>query len=226
MLAGGRVLASDMRRAGTACNDKVRGEMNFLLRCSRAVDWISFRIGKLMGWLVFVAVLVSSLNAMSRYLFNASSNAWLELQWYLFGAVVLLGAAYTLLQNEHIRIDIVNARLQPRTRYLIDIFGHVFFLLPICLLMVWLGIPFFLRSLASGEVSASAGGLIIWPAKLLIPAGFILLLAQALSELVKRIAVLQGRIPDPYVNHGTHGQSAEVPDQVPPMRASSAASKH
>lgn len=179
--------------------------MDFLLLMSRGVDWVTYRIGKLMGWLVLAAVLVSSLNAVSRYLFNMSSNAWLELQWYLFGAVVLLGAAYTLQQNEHIRIDIINSRLKPRTRHIIDVFGHLFFLLPLTLLMVWLGVPFFLHSFASGEVSASAGGLIIWPAKLLVPAGFSLLLLQALSELIKRVAVMQGRIPDPYTNTGAHG---------------------
>ncbi len=170
-----------------------------------------------MGWLVLTAVLVSSLNAASRYLFNLSSNAWLELQWYLFGAVVLLGAAYTLQQNEHIRIDILNSRLRPRTRHIIDIIGHALFLLPICILIVWLGVPFFIRSFVSGEISASAGGLIIWPAKILIPAGFGLLLAQALSELVKRIAVMQGRIEDPYVAKVGHS----APDR-PPATAPSA----
>ncbi|MCC2098210.1 MAG: TRAP transporter small permease subunit, partial [Hyphomicrobiales bacterium] len=172
--------------------------MNTLLNFSRAIDWITYRIGKLMGWLVLAAVLVSSLNAMSRYLFNLSSNAWLELQWYLFGAVVLLGAAYTLQQNEHIRIDIINARLKPRTRNLIDVAGHLLFLIPLCLMMVWFGAPFFLRSFTSGEISSSAGGLIIWPAKLLIPSGFLLLLLQAFSELIKRIAIMQGLIDDPY----------------------------
>ena len=183
--------------------------MNTLLNFSRAIDWITYRIGKLMGWLVLAAVLVSSLNAMSRYLFNLSSNAWLELQWYLFGAVVLLGAAYTLQQNEHIRIDIINARLKPRTRNLIDVAGHLLFLIPLCLMMVWFGAPFFLRSFTSGEISSSAGGLIIWPAKLLIPSGFLLLLLQAFSELIKRIAIMQGLIDDPYAGRGgSHGAPA------------------
>jgi TRAP-type mannitol/chloroaromatic compound transport system permease small subunit len=186
--------------------------MNLLLRYSRAVDWVTYRIGKLMGWLVLTAVLVSSLNALSRYMFNLSSNAWLELQWYLFGAVVLLGAAYTLQQNEHIRIDILNARLKPRTRHIIDVFGHVFFLLPICILIVWQGIPFFLNYFISKEVSASAGGLIIWPAALLIPLGFALLLLQALSELIKRIAVMQGRIDDPYGTGGAHAMLDDAAD--------------
>ena len=152
--------------------------MSGLLAISRAIDWFNERVGKAMMWLVLAAVLVSSVNAVVRYSLNVSSNAWLELQWYLFGAVFLLGAAYTLKQNEHIRIDIVSTRLSQNARNWIDIIGHVLFLAPLCLLMLWLGIPFFLRSLASGEVSSSAGGLIVWPAKLLVPLGFALLLAQ------------------------------------------------
>lgn len=179
--------------------------MDLLLQFSRAVDWVNRRIGKLMGWLVLAAVLVSSINAMSRFSLNMSSNAWLELQWYLFGAVVLLGAAYTLEQNEHIRIDIINARLKPRTRQIIDIVGHLLFLLPLCILILWLGVPFFWRSFTSGEISSSAGGLIIWPAKLLVPLGFFLLLLQAFSELIKRIAVMQGRIEDPHAGKSAHG---------------------
>lgn len=179
--------------------------MELLLQFSRATDWVNRRIGKMMGWLVLAAVLVSSTNAISRYALNMSSNAWLELQWYLFGAVFLLGAAYTLEQNEHIRIDIFNSRMKPRTRHIIDIIGHVFFLLPLCLLILWLGVPFFWRSFMSGEVSSSAGGLIIWPAKLLVPVGFFLLLMQAFSELIKRVAVMQGRIPDPHASTTAHG---------------------
>ncbi|HEY8579597.1 MAG TPA: TRAP transporter small permease subunit [Beijerinckiaceae bacterium] len=178
--------------------------MSGLLAFSRAVDWVNERIGKAMTWLVLAAVLVSSVNAVVRYAFNRSSNAWLELQWYLFGAVVLLGAAHTLKQNEHIRIDIVSARLSQRARDWIDIVGHLLFLAPLCLLILWLGVPFFLRSYHSGEISSSAGGLIVWPAKLLVPLGFALLLAQAASELIKRVAFMRGLIPDPHPRGGAH----------------------
>lgn len=180
--------------------------MAALLQFSRAIDWFNEKIGKLMGWAVLAAVLVSALNAIARYGLNFGSNALLELQWYLFGAVFLLGSAYTLKKNEHIRIDIVSSRLSKRTRDIIDVIGHILFLLPLCILMVWLGVPFFLRSFASGEISGSAGGLIIWPAKLLVPLGFILLMLQAISELIKRIAVIMGLIPDPYASGGgAHG---------------------
>lgn len=172
--------------------------MSGLLGLSRAIDLVNERVGKAMTWLVLAAVLVSSVNAVLRYSLNQSSNAWLELQWYLFGAVVLLGAAYTLKQNEHIRIDIVSSRLSAKTRNWIDVIGHVLFLIPLCLLMLWLGVPFFLRSFASGEVSSSAGGLIVWPAKLLVPLGFFLILLQGVSELIKRVAVMRGEIEDPY----------------------------
>jgi TRAP-type mannitol/chloroaromatic compound transport system permease small subunit len=178
--------------------------MSSLLAISRAIDWFNERVGKAMTWLVLAAVLVSSLNALVRYGFNISSNAWLELQWYLFGAVFLLGAAYTLKQNEHIRIDILSSRLSQNARNWIDVLGHVFFLAPLCLLMLWLGVPFFLRSFASGEISSSAGGLIVWPAKLLVPLGFALLLAQAISELIKRVAFMMGLIPEPYRRGGAH----------------------
>jgi TRAP-type mannitol/chloroaromatic compound transport system permease small subunit len=179
--------------------------MSSLLAISRAIDWFNERVGKAMMWLVLAAVLVSSVNAVVRYGFNASSNAWLELQWYLFGAVFLLGAAYTLKQNEHIRIDIVSSRLSTNARNWIDIIGHILFLAPLCILMLWLGVPFFLRSFASGEISSSAGGLIVWPAKLLVPLGFAFLLAQAVSEIIKRIAVMKGLIPDPNSRGGAHG---------------------
>lgn len=178
--------------------------MSSLLAISRAIDWFNERAGKAMAWLVLAAVLVSSVNAVVRYAFNISSNAWLELQWYLFGAVFLLGAAYTLKQNEHIRIDILSSRLSQGARNWIDIIGHLLFLAPLCVMMLWFGVPFFLRSFASGEVSSSAGGLIVWPAKLLVPLGFALLLAQAVSEVIKRVAVMTGRITDPHAGAGAH----------------------
>ncbi len=172
--------------------------MSALLAISRAIDGVSERIGRAMGWFILAAVLVSSINALVRFSINRSSNSWLELQWYLFGAVVLLGASYTFKQNEHIRIDIISSRLSKATRDRIDVIGHVFFLMPLCLIIMWLGWPFFLRSFAQGEVSSSAGGLIVWPAKLLVPLGFTMLFAQAISELIKRIAIIRGLIEDPH----------------------------
>ena len=172
--------------------------MQGLLQISRAIDWVTERIGKTMGWFILAAVIVSSVNALVRFVFSKSSNSWLELQWYLFGAVVLLAAAYTFQRNEHIRIDIINSRLAKSTRNWIDIIGHLFFLAPLCLVMIWLSTPVFLRDIRSGEVSASAGGLPLWPAKMLIPLGFSLLLLQGFSELIKRIAVMRGLMADPH----------------------------
>jgi TRAP-type mannitol/chloroaromatic compound transport system permease small subunit len=195
--------------------------MSGLLRFSALIDWFNERIGKLMGWMILAAVLISALNALARYGLNFGSNALLELQWYLFGGVFLLAAAYTLKQNEHIRIDIVSSRLSPRTRNIIDVIGHIVFLMPLCLLMIWLGVPFFLRSFNSGEISGSAGGLIIWPAKLLIPLGFTLLLLQGFSELIKRIAIMQGILEDPHAHKGSHG--APLPPDAPKLKDGGAA---
>ena len=179
--------------------------MPALLKFSTSIDAMSERIGKATGWLILAAVIVSAGNALLRYGLNLSSNAWLETQWYLFGAVFLLGAGYTLKQNDHIRIDIINGRLSRRARDVIDLIGHLLFLMPLCILMVWLGLPFFARSFFSGEVSTSAGGLLIWPAKLLVPLGFLLLGLQGLSETIKRIAFMKGLIPEPYAARQEHG---------------------
>lgn len=170
--------------------------MQGLLAFSRGMDWLTERIGRAVYWLVLVAVLVSATNAVIRYSFDRSSNAWLELQWYLFSAVFLLCAPYALLANEHIRIDIVSSRLPARTRHTIDIVGHVVFLIPLCALMIYEAWPYFWLSIASGEMSGNAGGLIRWPVKALIVVGFALLLLQGLSELIKRVAVRQGLIAD------------------------------
>lgn len=159
--------------------------MQGLLQLSRLIDAVNATIGRAMSWLVLAAVIVSSVNASVRFAVSKSSNAWLELQWYLFGAVVLLGAAYTLQQNEHIRIDIISSRLSARTRNWIDVIGHLLFLAPLCIVLLWLGVPFFMRAFTSGEISSSAGGLAVWPAKLLVPLGFALLLLQGISELIK-----------------------------------------
>ncbi|MBL8702535.1 MAG: TRAP transporter small permease subunit [Alphaproteobacteria bacterium] len=172
--------------------------MDGLLKLSAAIDWLNDRVGKAVYWLVLVAVVVSAGNAVVRYSLNMSSNAWLEIQWYLFSAVFLLCAGYTFLHNEHIRIDIVSSRMSPQARNWMDVFGHLVFLLPLCVVMLFEAWPYFMNAFRSGEVSSSAGGLIRWPARLLIPAGFTLLLLQMVSELIKRFAVIRGWIPDPY----------------------------
>jgi TRAP-type mannitol/chloroaromatic compound transport system permease small subunit len=171
--------------------------MKLLLAVSRAIDALNATIGRLLIWLVLLMVLISAGNAASRYLFSVSSNAWLELQWYLFAVVFLLCAGYTLLSNEHIRIDIISSRLPSRARAWIDIFGTVFFLLPMSLLIMWLSWPVFVNAWVSHEISSNAGGLIRWPVRLLVPVGFFLLSLQGVSELIKRVAFLRGRIPDP-----------------------------
>lgn len=179
--------------------------MQSLLKISSAIDAINERVGQTIKWFILAAVLVSTANAIIRKLFNVSSNAWLELQWYLFGAVFMLGAAYTFLKNEHIRIDIVTGSFRKSTRDGIDVFGHIFFLIPFAWIMIYHGIPFFYRSFAIGESSMNAGGLVQWPAKILLPLGFILLLVQGLSELIKRIAIMRGDMVDPHVFVGHHG---------------------
>jgi TRAP-type mannitol/chloroaromatic compound transport system permease small subunit len=171
--------------------------MDGALSLSRLIDRVNEAIGKTVGWLILIAILVSAGNAVIRKSFNVSSNAWLELQWYLFGAAFLLAAAYTLKQNEHIRIDIVYGAFSRRVQHWIDLFGHVVFLMPFVLLMVWYFIPYVSMSVANGEVSTNSGGLIIWPAKMLLLVGFIQLMAQGVSEIIKKIAVMKDIIPDP-----------------------------
>ena len=175
--------------------------MKRLLALSRLIDALNERVGRLVYWLVLAAVLVSAGNAVFRYLFNLSSNAWLEIQWYLFSAVFLLCAGYTLLHNEHIRIDVIAGRLSKRAQTWIDIFGCVFFLLPMALVIMWLAWPVFMDAYIHHEISGDAGGLVRWPVKLLMPVGFFLLALQGVSELIKRIAFLLGLIPDPVEAH-------------------------
>ena len=175
--------------------------MSFLLSVSHLIDAVNERIGRLVYWLVLVMVLVSAGNAMSRYALSIASNAWLELQWYLFAAVFLLCSGYTLLHNEHIRIDVIAGSLSRRAQTWIDIFGTVFFLLPMAMFITWLSWPVFMNAWNSNEISGSAGGLIRWPVRLLVPAGFLLLSLQGVSELIKRIAFLKGLIPDPLEKH-------------------------
>ena len=177
--------------------------MRALLAVSRLIDAVNNAVGKLVGWLILVDVLLSAGNATIRYLFDNSSNAWLEAQWYLFSAVFLLCAGYTLLRNEHIRIDILTGRCSARTKAWIDILGAVFFLLPSTLLIMVLSWPMFMDSFVRQEVSSNAGGLLRWPAKLIIPVAFFLLAAQAVSELIKRVGFLTGHAPPP-VTRGAH----------------------
>ncbi len=168
-----------------------------LLSLSGLIDRANEIIGRAVAWLILIAVLVSAANAVVRKVFSVSSNAWLELQWYLFGAAFLLAAAYTLKQNEHIRIDIVYGLFSRRVQHWIDLFGHLVFLMPFTLLMLWYLVPYVAQSFANGEVSTNSGGLVIWPAKALLLVGFILLALQGVSEIIKKIAVMQGLIPDP-----------------------------
>jgi TRAP-type mannitol/chloroaromatic compound transport system permease small subunit len=183
--------------------------LKVLLRLSRAIDVINIRIGQVVAWGILAAILVSSVNATVRKVLNTSSNSWLEIQWVLFGAVFLLCAGWTLLSNEHIRIDIVNAALPKRARDWIDVFGHVFFLLPMAAVMTVLGWPFFVRSLLQNEQSTNAGGLPVYPSKLLIPLAFTLLFVQGISELIKRIAIIKGDLQDT-VSGGGHHAAAEA----------------
>lgn len=179
--------------------------MKPLLALSRAIDSVNEHVGRLVYWAILVMVLVSAANATSRYALNMASNAWLELQWYLFALVFLLCSGYTLLHNEHIRIDVISSRLSRRAQVWIDVFGLLVFLLPMSVFIMWLSWPIFMNAWTSGEISGSAGGLIRWPARLMVPAGFFLLSAQGFSELVKRIAFLQGLIPDPVEKHKDPG---------------------
>ena len=168
--------------------------MSSLLSFSRFIDAINEKIGLAISWALLLAVLICSGNALVRYIFNSSSNAWLEIQWYLFGAIFLLASAYTLKRNEHVRIDVVVGRFSKRTQVWIDVFGFTFFLLPATLLILYFAIPFAYESIRNQEVSSNAGGLIIWPAKTLIPVGFFLLTLQGISELIKRIGFLMGLV--------------------------------
>jgi len=168
-----------------------------LLGFSRAVDAINTRLGRWVAWAILAAILISAVNASVRKIFNTSSNSWLEIQWVLFGAVFLLCASWTLLANEHIRIDIVSNLLPKRARNWIEIAGHVLFLIPMTLVMSWLSWPFFWRSFVGNEQSTNAGGLPVYPSKFLIALAFTLLLIQGLSELIKRIAIMRGQLHDP-----------------------------
>src|SRR3990172_2951370 len=192
--------AGDRSRAGRG--EKQVGALDAViaafLPATRVIDAATTWIGKRLAWLILAAVVVSALNASVRKIFDTSSNSWLELQWVLFSVVLLLCSPWTLLANEHIRIDIVNNLLPKRIRDGIDVVGHVFFLLPLTIVMIITGVPFFLKSIAVNEQSMNAGGLPQWPAKALVMIGFTMLLIQGISELIKRIAVMRNLIPDPH----------------------------
>ena len=175
--------------------------MTFLLRLSRMIDALNERVGHLVYWLILAAVLVSAGNASVRYVFDRSSNGWLELQWYLYSTVFLLASGYTLLHNEHVRIDVIIGHLPPRARAWIDLLGGLFFLLPMAVIIMVLAWPLVVEAYTRHELSADAGGLLRWLIKLMIPVGFLLLALQGVSEIIKRAAFLLGRIPDPLEQH-------------------------
>lgn len=190
--------------------------MNTLLKLSGQIDALNERVGKAIMWLILVVVLVSAGNAVSRKVFRMSSNALLDLQWYLFSGVFLLGAGYAFLKNVHVRIDFISARLTPRGRSWVDIVGILVFLVPFCWMLIQMSWPLFVNAWQSGEMSQNAGGLIRWPVYLLIPSGMALLLMQSASELIKRIAYLRGMIPDPLAHAPVNsGASPAMPADSP-----------
>jgi TRAP-type mannitol/chloroaromatic compound transport system permease small subunit len=182
--------------------------MGGLLKFSRAIDAMNTWLGRYVAWAILVAVIISAVNAVIRKAFGMSSNTWLELQWILFGAVFLLCSPWTLLSNEHIRIDVVSSALPKSVRNWIDIIGHLFFLIPICLVMMYTAWPFFWRSLMQNEQSTNAGGLPQYPSKLFVPLCFTILLVQGVSELIKRAAIMRGELAD--VSGGGHHEAAEA----------------
>jgi len=184
--------------------------MGALLKFSRAIDWLNTQVGKYAIWLIMGSTLISALNAVVRYTFNTSSNGMLEIQWYLFAWSFLIAAAFTLLNREHVRIDVINSRLSKKTQMWIDILGFAFFLTPVCLLVLDYCIPMLIQKYQSGEMSGNPGGLIRWPVWLAIPVGFTLLMLQGWSELIKRVAFLRGEGPDPTVKAGEKSAEEEL----------------
>jgi TRAP-type mannitol/chloroaromatic compound transport system permease small subunit len=188
--------------------------MQALLKFSRAVDWLNALVGKYVIWLILASTVISGVNAAVRKAFNVSSNAYLEVQWYLFAASFLLAAGYTLLHNEHVKIDVISHKLSKRGQIWIDIIGFTLFLTPVCLAILYYGTPFFLKGYHSGEMSSNAGGLIRWPVFLMIPVGFTLLLLQGWSELIKRIAFLKGLIDDPTLKKVAKTAEEELAEEI------------
>jgi TRAP-type mannitol/chloroaromatic compound transport system permease small subunit len=185
-----------------------------LLAASRQIDRFNEAIGKSMRWLVLAAVLISAGNAIVRKAFSIGSNSLLEIQWYLFAAVFMLGGGYAFLRNVHVRIDFVSSKLSKRTNTIIDILGIIIFLIPLCLILIHLSWPLFVSALTSGEMSSNAGGLIRWPVMMLVPLGFGLLLLQAFSELTKRFAYLKGLIPEPFSVEGTQSDEEILAEEL------------
>ncbi|HLR29652.1 MAG TPA: TRAP transporter small permease subunit [Paenalcaligenes sp.] len=189
--------------------------MHFLLTCSSLIDKLNRTVGRSVAWLTLIVVLVSAINAIVRKTFNVSSNAWLELQWYLFGAIFLLASGYTFLRNEHVRVDVISQNFSRRVQIYIEVFGVLFFLLPAFGLVFWLSIPYFYKSFVTWELSSNTGGLIRWPVKLLIPLGFGLLLLSGISHLIKCIGFLMGVAPDPIAEAEQRQRSElEIADDI------------
>lgn len=188
--------------------------MHGLLKFSRGVDSLNAFVGRWVIWLILACTVISGLNAVVRKAFNVSSNAYLEVQWYLFAASFLLAAGYTLLHGEHVKIDVIASKLSKRKQIWIDIIGFSLFLTPVCLVILYYGVPFFLQGFRSGEMSSNAGGLVRWPVYLMMPVGFVLLLLQGLSELIKRIAFLKGLIPDPTVKVVARTPEEELAEEI------------
>jgi TRAP-type mannitol/chloroaromatic compound transport system permease small subunit len=184
--------------------------MSFLLKLSAWIDTLNTKVGKLTTWLILITTLISAGNAIVRKMFDTSSNALLEVQWYIFAGVFLLGAAYGLLQNSHVRIDFLSSRLSARTRNWIDVVGIVVALIPFCMLSIYLSWPLFVQAYQSGEMSQNAGGLIRWPAYALIPAGFFLLMLQGISEMIKRLAFLKGQAGDSLAEHTKDADDEDI----------------
>ena len=188
--------------------------MKALLTLSGLIDRVNLWLGKIILWLVLGAVLISAGNAILRKAFNIGSNAWLEIQWYLFAGVFMLGVGYVMLKNGHVRIDFISSKLTKRTNAIIDAIGIVVFTIPLALIMVWLGWPLFERAWSTGEMSENAGGLIRWPVLALLPAGFAILAAQALSELIKRIAFLKGQLADPFTDFEEKSEEEQIAEAL------------
>ncbi len=192
--------------------------MKLLLKLSRWIDTLNTTVGRAITWLVLIVTLVSAGNAVMRKLFSLSSNAWLELQWYLFGAIFLLAAGFTFLRNEHVRVDVLSQKLPERVQVGIEIFGVLFFLLPAACLVLWLSIPFFWDSLITHELSSNTNGLIRWPAKLLIPVGFALLILAGLSHLIKCIGFLRGVCDNPMQVSGSKSAEEALAEDILALR--------
>lgn len=200
--------------------------MHALLKFSNAVDGLNRFVGKYIIWAILASTVISAINAVVRKAFNVGSNAFLEIQWYLFAATFLLCAAFTLLNGEHVKIDVLYGRLYKRTQMWVDVFGFTVFLLPFCAAIIWFSVPFFLKGYQTGEISANAGGLIRWPVYALMPLGFSLLFLQGLSELIKRVAFLMGLIEDPTEKVEAKSAEEELAEAIAKLAEEKAAKAH